>query len=137
MSAIIHIKIAIISLYYVTHLLRIIIMYIFSFFFLFCFIKILFSDRTKYSTYKSEKKQVKEENMLSSASITEGSGPQSNGIHQQSEVKKAIHNLFAPDLPSSCQIATDLRQQYENYTNINKNVNAILNRVCFNFSSII
>jgi hypothetical protein len=53
---------------------------------------------------------------------------------RQVDVKqKEIHNLFAPDLPSSCQIASDLKQQYENYTNINKNVNAILNKVIERF----
>lgn len=43
------------------------------------------------------------------------------------EVKRPIPNLFAPDTNEN-QISSDLKQQYENYTNINKNVNAILNK---------
>ena len=44
------------------------------------------------------------------------------------ENKKTIHNFFAPPDLSASQIASDLQKQYENYTNINKNVNAILNK---------
>lgn len=47
------------------------------------------------------------------------------------EAKRPIPNLFAPDI-NEAQISSDLKQQYENYTNINKNVNAILNKV-YNF----
>lgn len=47
---------------------------------------------------------------------------------QLKQAKKPLHDLFAPDLSSANQIAADLKQQYENYTNINKNVNAILNK---------
>lgn len=46
------------------------------------------------------------------------------------EVKRPIPNLFAPDTNEN-QISSDLKQQYENYTNINKNVNAILNKVYY------
>ncbi len=62
------------------------------------------------------------------------SQPESISNHQVEMKQKEIHNLFAPDLPSSVQLANDLKQQYENYTNINKNVNAILNKVLKNNS---
>lgn len=59
--------------------------------------------------------------MLSSADNSQTTNTTNN------EQKKTIHSLFAPDL-SSNNINNDLTQQYANYTNINKNVNAILNK---------
>lgn len=54
---------------------------------------------------------------------------QNSSSAMSTENKKTIHSLFAPAELSANQIASDLQKQYENYTNINKNVNAILNKV--------
>ena len=44
---------------------------------------------------------------------------------------RIVNNIFAPDM-SANQLLNDLKQQYENYTNLNKNVDSILSKVRLN-----
>lgn len=63
--------------------------------------------------------------MQTNSSVEENDKKISGGINSDGS-KKTIHNLFVPDLTSNN--ISDLKHEYENYTNINKNVNAILNK---------
>jgi hypothetical protein len=42
---------------------------------------------------------------------------------------KTALNIFAPEVPNTVH-SNELKQQYENYTNMNKDVDSILKKVC-------
>ena len=52
----------------------------------------------------------------------------SSDLSATKHVNRIVNNIFAPDM-SANQLLNDLKQQYENYTNLNKNVDSILSKV--------